>query len=111
MSVREDESRKRIVLKTTVDKWISKNDRTLNTAVWLSYEADLAICTRIVSLKCSVCSKFCEKLIGMRNYNSALVEGFVNLRISRVKDHVKCDMHSRAMLLLKKQVRKCASEE
>ena len=41
----------------------------------------------------------------MRNYNAAFVEVSVNLRVSSVKDHAGSDMHSRAMLLLKKQVR------
>ena len=33
---------KRVVLKTTVDKWIAENDKTLNTVLWLNYEADPA---------------------------------------------------------------------
>ena len=95
---------KRVVLKTTVDKWIAENDKTLNTALWLNYEADPANRTRVVTLKCSICSRFREKLIGMRNYNAAFVEGSVNLRVSSVKAHAASDMHCRAMLLLKKQV-------
>ena len=94
----------RVVLKTTVDKWIAENDKTLNTALWLNYEADPANRTRVVTLKCSICSRFREKLIGMRNYNAAFVEGSVNLRVSSVKAHAASDMHCRAMLLLKKQV-------
>ena len=93
--------KKRTVLKTTVDKWRAENDKTLNTALWLKYEANTANRTRVVSLKCS---RFLKKLTSMRNFNAAFVEGSVNLRVSSVKDHAASDMHSRAMLLLKKQV-------
>ena len=79
----------------------AENDKTLNTALWLKYEANTANRTRVVSLKCS---RFLKKLTSMRNFNAAFVEGSVNLRVSSVKDHAASDMHSRAMLLLKKQV-------
>lgn len=97
-----------MVQKTTVDKWIAENDKALKTALWLKYDADPANRTCVASLKCSICSRFREKLAGMRNYNAAFVEGSVNLRLSSIKDHAASDMHSRAMLLLKKQVRHIA---
>ena len=105
MSERREAPKKRAVLTTTVEKWAVENDKSLNTAVWLKFDVDPANRTRVMSLKCSVCSRFREKLTGMRNYNAAFVEGSVNLRVSSVKDHAGSDMHSRAMLLLKKQVR------
>ena len=42
--------------------------------------------------------------MGMRNYNAAFIEGTSNLRTSSFKDHASTEMHSRAMLLHKKQV-------
>ena len=107
MSERREAPKKRAVLTTTVEKWAVENDKSLNTAVWLKFDVhvDPASRTRVMSLKCSVCSRFHEKLTGMRNYNAAFVEGSVNLRVSSVKDYAGSDMHSRALLLLKKQVR------
>ena len=33
-------AKKHLVLKSTVDKWISENDKGLNTSVWLRYDTD-----------------------------------------------------------------------
>ena len=105
MSATSSETKKRSVLKSTVDCWIVDNDKALSTTVWLKYDTDPADRTRVVTLKCSVCAKFVDRLVGMRNYNPAFVEGSGNLRASSFKDHAASDMHSRAMLLLKKEVR------
>ena len=105
MSATSSETKKRSVLKSTVDRWIVDNDKALSTTVWLKYDTDPADRTRVVTLKCSVCAKFVDRLVGMRNYNPAFVEGSGNLRASSFKDHAASDMHSRAMLLLKKEVR------
>ena len=64
---------------------------------------DTAARGRVVALKCSVCCQFRDKLIGMRNYSAAYIEGSTNLRTSSFKDHAASEMHSCAMLLLKKQ--------
>ena len=97
--------KRRSVLRTTVDKWIAENDKALNTTVWLKYNTDPANCTRVISLKCSICTRFKDRLIGRRNFSSAFVDGSGNLRASSFKDHAASDMHSCAMLLLKIQVR------
>ena len=97
-------AKKRGVLKSTVDKWVLKNDKALCTSTWLKCEVDSENRSRIVTLKCSMCYQFRDKLVGMRNYSAAYVEGSSNLRTFSFKDHVASDMHSRAMLLLKKQV-------
>ena len=52
------------VLKTTVEKWITENDRALNTSIWLKYDQDPSDRTRTIALKCSVCTMFENKLIG-----------------------------------------------
>jgi len=46
-----------------VEKWITENDRTLNTLVWLKFEANRH--GHVLSLKCSICSQFKDKLVGM----------------------------------------------
>ena len=99
-------AKKRGVLKSTVDKWVVENDKALCTSTWLKCEVDSANRSRVVALKCSVCCQFRDKLVSMRNYSAAYVEGSSSLRTSSFKDHAASDMHSRAMLLLKKKVRK-----
>ena len=89
--------------KSTVDRWITDNDKALSTSTWLKYDVDTAARGRVVALKCSVYCQFRDKLIGMRNYSAAYIEGSTNLRTSSFKDHAASEMHSRAMLLLKRQ--------
>ena len=67
-------TKKRAVPKTTVNKWITENDKVHNTALWLKYNTDPANRARVASLKCSICSMFSEKLVGMRNYSNAFVD-------------------------------------
>ena len=95
------------VSKTSVNKRIRENDKTLNTATWLKFNTDAANRGVVIALKCSVCKQFHAKPAGIRNYNSTYVEGSSNLRSSNFKDHVSAEMHARAMQLLKKQVRLC----
>ena len=87
-------------------RWIAESDKTLSTATWLVYEIDRTNRSRVVSLKCLVCARYSQKLVGMRNYNSAFVEGTSNLRTSSFKDHASSEMHARAMQLHKKQVKR-----
>ena len=93
-------SKWRALTVSTVKRWISENDKAVNTADWLTYEAPGR--SVVSSLKCSACSKFQDKLRGMRNFKLGFIDGSRNQRISNVKDHASSDMHSRAMLLLKK---------
>ena len=93
-------SKRRALTVSTVKCWISENDKAFNTAAWLTYESSGR--SVVTSLKYSVCSKFQDKLRGMLNFKLGFIDGSRNLRISSVKDHASSDMHSCAMLLLKK---------
>ena len=93
-------AKRRVVLSRTVDKWITENDRSMNTSTWLTYERLNREC--VCCLKCGVCIRFRDKLGTCRNYSSAFIDGSQNLRSSAFKDHAKSDMHQRAMLLLRK---------
>ena len=92
--------KKRAVSRKTVEKWVVENDRELNTSVWLKFDGDR---NHMFSLKCAVCSQFKEKLISMRNYRPAFIEGTTNIRTTAFKDHVGTNMHAHAMVLFKKQ--------
>ncbi len=65
--------KKRLVTATTVEKWISENDKLLNTISWLKYE--LADRSYVSSLKCSKYAQFSSQLEGIRNFNRAFIEG------------------------------------
>ena len=91
---------KRGVTTKTVDKWITDNDKMLNTVTWLKYSKSDH--EHVATLLCSVCTRFNDRLRGVMNYNQAYIVGSTNLRTSSFKEHVASDMHQRAMVLLKK---------
>ena len=94
-------AKKRMVQRTTVEKWMKELDKEHSTSLWLKFE--VADRDHVSLLKCSICSQFSEKLQSMRNFRSAFIDGSSNVRVSNVKEHAGTDMHSSAMHLLKKQ--------
>jgi len=70
---------KRGVTIKSVNKWIAENDKQLDTTTWLCYEK--ADQEHMLSLKCSICIRFQEKLLSQKNYNSAFITGLKNLNI------------------------------
>lgn len=96
-------SKKRKVTRKTVEKWITENDKTLDTTLWLKFEVATGDREHVSTLKCTVCQQFKERLVSMRNYNPAFVEGTSNTRTSSFKEHASTEMHKRAMALYKKQ--------
>ena len=69
-------SKKNILMAKSVDKWISENDKELNTSTWLKYTVVDRL--HVDSLLCSVCTQFKSNLEGMRNYNPAFIDGSKN---------------------------------
>ena len=60
-------SKKSLVSKKTVQKWIQGNDKSFSTLVWLSLEMD-ADGDGISLLRCKIYCKFKERLELMRNF-------------------------------------------
>ena len=85
--------KKRAVPRATVEKWIVEHDRELDTSLWLKF--DMADREHVALLKCSLCSRFSDKLESMRNFRPAFIDGTANIRVSTVKDHAATDMHAR----------------
>ena len=94
---------KRLVQRTTVQKWIAQHDKALNTTVWLKFESAAGDREHVAKLICSVCQQFRQKLESSRNYRPAFIKGTANVKLCTVKEHAATAMHERAMLLLKKQ--------
>ena len=69
--------------------------RSLNTTVWLKFDSDRH--DNVNTLSCKVCRQYKDKLLGVRNYHPAFVDGTSNVRASSFKDHAVTDMHKRAM--------------
>ena len=96
-------NKKRKINRRTVEKWITENDKTLDTTLWLKFEVASGDREHVSKLKCSVCKQFKDRLISMCNYNPAFVEGTANTRTSAFKEHACTEMHKRPMALYKKQ--------
>ena len=58
----------------------------------------------VTVLKCDVCSRFKDKLVSMRNFRPAFIDGTTNIRASTFKDHAETAMHRQAMLLVQKEI-------
>ena len=92
----------RSVTVTTVEKWKKTYDKELQTSLWLAYER-AEDRNQVRSLVCSICRKFESKLRGIKHFSRAFVDGSTNLKTSSFKDHASSTMHSRALVLLRKE--------
>ena len=72
-------TKKWVVTKKMVEKWISDNNKTLNTIRWLNFKMASSDREHMTMLKCAVCGKYKDKLCSMRNYRPAFVEGTTNI--------------------------------
>ena len=69
---------------STMEKWIAKNDVSIQTVTWLGFDRIAGNRECVVLLKCKICICYRDRLISCRNYNTALIEGSSN---SAIKDH------------------------
>ena len=78
---------------------------SIQRCTWLKFKVASGDRNRehVSKLKCSVCKQFKDRLISMRNYNPAFVEGTANTQTSAFKEHACTEMHKRAMALYRKQ--------
>ena len=69
-SMEEGKQKRRRVKYETFKRWIVNNDREFQTMTWLSCETESEHGEKFVTkLKCKICSKYREKLVGRKNFN------------------------------------------
>ena len=51
-------NKKQKINRRTVEKWITENDKTLDTTLWLKFEVASGDREHVSKLKCSVCKQF-----------------------------------------------------
>lgn len=95
---------------TAANRWKTTALATHSGNEWLVVNADKA--GYVVSLNCSVCKTYAEKLKGMKNFSTAWAfSGSANLRLSNAEDHARGDPHKRAMdLHLAEEKGQCVAE-
>jgi len=89
--------RRRQVTLTTFKKWQVKLEREHQTMTWLRCDMEQNNPTVIDTLWCDACRMNEAKIIGMKNYSSAWINGSSNDKTSRVVDHANSYQHRAAM--------------
>ena len=61
-------SKKRTIQKKTVQKWVSDYEKEYTTSARLKFETQANDRDHVSLLKCSICTRFKDKLISLRNF-------------------------------------------
>ena len=84
------EAKRRKVKYETYQHWITQYDRECLTASWLDCEVETLAGKRYVTkLKCRICHKYNDSIIGRRNYSDKWIEGAESVRTTNIRDHAK----------------------
>lgn len=94
----------------TANRWVATNLAAHMAQEWLVINEDNA--GHEVSLNCTVCKTYADKLRGMKNFSGAWAfSGSTNLRLSNAEDHARGEPHERALdLHLKEEKGQSATE-
>ena len=92
--------KKRRVKYETYKKWVVEYDVDCQTMTWLDCETENEAGVKVVtSLKCRMCSKYRDKIIGRKNFSAKWITGADSVKTTNVHDHAKSDQHGHAMNL------------
>ena len=95
---------RRTVDHSTFRKWQRDFDRDCKTLTWLDCDTKLEFGNKVViKLKCTVCTKFKDKIMGRKNFSNKWIVGAESVHTSNVWGHAQTDQHTYAMLLLTKE--------
>lgn len=94
----------------TANHWVATNLAAHMAQEWLVINEDNA--GHVVSLNCTVCKTYADKLRRMKNFSAAWAfSGSTNLRLSNAEDHARGEPHERALdLHLKEEKSQSATE-
>ena len=103
-SASEQPAKRRKVKHETYQKWVKQYDRECQTVTWLDCDAGIEGGVKLVTkLKCRVCTKFRDRIVGRKNFSNKWVSGADSVRTTNVLDHAKSDQHVHAMNLLRRE--------
>lgn len=95
---------RRKVSHSTYEKWRRDLDRECKTLSWLDCVTSIENGNKVVEkLKCTVCTRFKDKIMGRRNFSNKWIVGAESVRTSNLRDHARNDQHAHAMMLLNKE--------
>ena len=82
-------------------------DREYSTMSWLDCEMQVSARNKVATkLRCSVCSKFKERIATRQNFSNRWIEGADSMRMSNIRDHACAYQHVHAMMLYKRECAK-----
>lgn len=91
---------------TTANSWKTGALATHQASEWLVINADKNKSDCVMSLNCSVCKAFADKINGMKNFSTIWAfTGSTNLRLSNAEDHAQGEPHKRALDLHLKETK------
>ena len=72
---------------------------------WLDCETETEAGTKVVTtLKCRLCSKYRDRIVGRKNFSDKWITGADSVRTTNVRDHAKSDQHAHAMNLHRREL-------
>ena len=100
----DPQAKRRKVKHETFKKWLKQYDTECQTVSWLDCETSVEGGSLVVTkLKCRMCTKFKDRIVGKRNFSNQWIAGAESVRTTNVLDHAKSDQHIHAMNLHKKE--------
>ena len=86
-SASEQPAKRRKVKHETYQKWVKQYDRECQTVTWLDCDAGIEGGVKLVTkLKCRVCTKFRDRIVGRKNFSDKWVSGADSVRTTNVLD-------------------------
>ena len=89
-SASEQPTKRRKVQHETYQKWVKQYDRDCQRVTWLDCETGTERGVKVVTkLKCRVCTKYRERILGRKNFSEKWISGADSVRTTNVLDHAK----------------------
>ena len=80
-------------------------DKDCQTMMWLDCETETEAGMKVVTnLKCRLCSKYRDQIVGRKNFSDKWITGADSVRTTNVRDHAKSDQHAHAMNLHRREL-------
>ena len=93
--------RKRQVSLATFNRWQTDKEKEYQTLSWLRCDKTTEPGQKYIELLwCASCTKFEDKIRGVKNFSTAWIAGSANQKLSNVTDHAKSDQHRLSMSLM-----------
>ena len=90
----EDISGKNKVCYETFKKWQRDFDKDFQSLTWLDCVTTFQSGKKVfIALRCSVCSRFKERVQSSRNFRDKWISGADSLRTGNIRDHSKTNQH------------------